>query len=1136
MKLNRLVYLALLSLMFVLFLTPLSITAQEEKAGEKAAVERRKQDEAKKPIDEKTNPNENKESDEPKKPADPMSLETFMGLKFRLIGPAFTSGRVVGVAVEPNDTTHYYVAAASGGVWKTVNSGTTWTPVFDKQGSYSIGTVVLDPQNPLTVWVGTGENNSQRSVSYGDGVYRSDDAGKTWKNMGLKSSEHIARIVIDPRDSNTVYVAAQGPLWGAGGDRGLFKTTDGGKTWKNILKISENTGVTEIVLDPQNPDTLYAASYQRRRHIWTLIDGGPECAIYKSTDAGATWAKLKAGLPTVDMGRIGLAISPVDSNVIYATIEAADKRGGIFRSADRGGSWERRNEFDMTAMYYGQIVADPKELDRIYVMNTYNMVSDDGGKTLRRLGEKSKHVDNHVLWIDPKNTKHYLVGCDGGVYESFDRGVNWDFKRNLPITQFYDVTTDNDAPFYNVYGGAQDNFNVGGPSRTRNASGITNADWFVTQGGDGFRTQVDPQDPNTVYAEYQNGALARFDKRTGERIGIQPDVETKEGLLRWNWDSPFIISPHSHTRLYFAADRLFRSDDRGDSWQLMSGQLSRGLDRDKLPVMGRVWGPDAVAKNASTAFYGNASALAESPKQEGLIYIGTDDGLLQITEDGGKNWRKIDKMPGVPEMTYVSRLLASGHDTNTVYAAFDNHQNGDFTPYLLKSVDAGRTWTSLRSNLPARGSVLAIAEDHVNPNLLFVGTEFGLFFSVNGGGKWVQLKGNLPTIAIRDLAIQKRENDLVVGTFGRGIYILDDYTPLRMLKPEMLKQEAISFPVEDALMYIQAQPLGGRGKSFQGESFYTGENPPFGATFTYYLKDDLKTRRQQRQEAEKQAEKKKISLPFPSPDVLRAEEEEEAPSVILTISDADGRVIRRLTAPTKAGMQRVTWDLRYPAASLQPARPADAEDDSSMEANSGPLVLPGRYKASLAKKVNGVITTIAGNEEFSVAIEGQDKMSVPDRQALVEFQRKVARLQRAVTGSVETTKALKTRLGLINRALLDTPATDNRLIIQAASIEKRTNELVRVLSGDAVLRARNENTAPSISDRVDSIVGQQRMSTARPTTTQMNQYASAAGEFAQALAQLRGLIEGDLAQLEKAMEAAGAPWTPGRIPEWSDKQ
>jgi photosystem II stability/assembly factor-like uncharacterized protein len=1066
-------------------------------------------------------------------PRDPMSTPTFNGLRLRSIGPAFTSGRISSFAVDPANPTRYYVGVASGGVWKTTNAGTTWTPIFDNEASYSIGAVAVDPKNFLTVWVGTGENNSQRSVSYGSGLYKSDDGGRTWRNVGLKTSEHIGRIEIDPKDSNIVYVAAQGPLWGPGGDRGLFKTTDGGKTWKNILNISENTGVTDVVIDPRDPNTIYAAAYQRRRHMWTLINGGPESAIYKSTDAGATWNKLRAGLPTVELGRIGLAISPVDPNVLYATVEAADRRGGIFRSSDRGGSWERRNEFDSTAMYYSRIIADPKEVDRIYIMNVFAMVSDDGGRTVRRLGERNKHVDNHDMWINPQNTNHYLIGSDGGIYESFDRGATWDFKQNLPVTQFYDLTTDNAKPFYNIYGGTQDNFSFGGPSRTRSASGITNADWFVTNGGDGFRSQVDPEDPNIIYAELQHGGLVRFDKRTGERIGIQPQPARGEDPLRWNWDSPFIISPHSRTRLYFAADKLFRSDDRGDSWTLISGQLSRNLDRDKLPVMGKVWGIDAVAKNASTAFFGNASAIAESPKKEGLIYVGTDDGLVQVTEDGGKNWRRIEKFPGVSDMPYVTRIVASNHDANTAYVTIGNHQSNDFKPYILKTTDAGRTWTSLSSNLPKNGPVWAFAEDHVNPNLLFTGTEFGLWFSIDGGQKWIQLRGGMPTIQVRDLNIQKRENDLVVGTFGRGIYILDNYTPLRLIKPELLRQDAAVFPMKDALMYIQSQPLGGRGKSFQGERYYTAENPPFGATVTWYLKEPIRTRRERRREAEREADRRGAPVGWPTRDQLRAEEEEDAPAIVVTITDANDRVVRRLTGPIGAGVQRLTWDLRYPAANLSAPPPPDADPD--FEPPSGPLVMPGTYKVTVSRRVDGVMTQLGQPQQFQVVVEGQENMSTADRAALVEFQQKAVRLQRAVSGATQTANSLRPRLTAIKRAISETPSLPHSLYDEAMALEKRANNIVRALSGDAEARRRNMIQPPSINERVSYAVNAQRMSTARPTQTQANQYASAAQDFEGVLVLLRQLIEVDLARLEKQLEAAGAPWTPGRIPEWRDQ-
>jgi photosystem II stability/assembly factor-like uncharacterized protein len=1086
-------------------------------------------------------------SEDNEKRQDPMSAATFGGLKLRSVGPAVTSGRVVGFAVDPADRTHYFVAAASGGVWKTTNAGTTWTPVFDGEHSYSIGTIVLDPKNPAVVWVGTGENNSQRSVSYGDGVYRSDDAGKSWSNVGLKHSEHIGRIAIDPKHTDTVYVAAQGPLWSAGGDRGLFKTTDGGKTWKNVLSISENTGITDVVLDPRDPDVIFAAAYQRRRHVYTLLDGGPESAIYKSTDGGATWKKLKSGLPGDDIGRIGLAISPVAPDVVYATIEAANKKGGIFRSTDAGATWEKRNDFDAGAMYYGQIMADPKNLDRIYVMHVWIMVSDDGGKTIRRLGEKSKHVDNHAMWVDPNNTNYYLVGCDGGVYESFDRGETWAFKSNLPIAQFYDVAVDYAKPFYNVYGGTQDNFSLGGPSRTISASGITNADWFVTQGGDGFKSVVDPEDPNTIYAELQYGELIRFDKRTGERMGIRPAEGKGLPPLRWNWDSPVIISPHSHTRLYFAANKLFRSDDRGNSWKTVSPDLTRQIDVNKLQIMGKVWGPDAVAKGQSTSFYGNITALAESPAREGLIYAGTDDGLIQVTENGGRTWRKIDKFPGVPETTYVARILPSAHDPLIVYAAFDNHKNGDFAPYLLKSADAGKTWTSLKANLPENGPVLALAEDPVDSNLLFAGTEFGLFFTVDRGNKWIQLKGGMPTIAVRDLVIQKRENDLVVATFGRGIYILDDYTPLRNLKPEALKNPAQIFPVRDALMYIESRPYGGRGKMFQGESFYTAENPPFGAAFTYYLKDSLKTKKQQRQEAEKAAARtaeraiakggeKPVAPSYPSDDQLRAEAEEHAPTIMLTVTDANGRFIRRLTGPTTAGIHRVAWDLRSPPGYLPPGRQAEAESDNPFnERIAGPLVMPGKYSVTVWEEKDGKIAQIAGPQSFSVSVMGAESMSDADRAALVEFQQKADRLQRAVVGALQTTNDIKARLGMMRRAIQEAQIAGTELVEQEESLEKQNDNILLELRGDVALRELNQNVPLSISERVGGIINDQRMSTQRPTQTQMDAYRQAGDEFGQQLARLRRLVEDDMPRLEKALEAAGAPWIPGHLPVWTDK-
>ncbi len=1062
-----------------------------------------------------------------------MTADTFSGLKFRSIGPAVASGRVVAIAVNPKNKFEYYVGVASGGVWKTVNDGTTWTPVFEKEGSYSVGWVALDPNDPAVVWVGSGESNSQRSVSYGDGVYRSDDGGKDWQNLGLKKSEHIGRVVIDPRDSKVVYVAAEGPLWGPGGDRGLYKSVDGGKTWKAVLTISENTGVVDVALDPSNPDIVYAAAYQRRRHVFTFIDGGPESAIYKSTDAGASWNKLKSGLPTVDIGRIGLAVSPADPNVVYATVEAADKKGGIFRSEDKGATWERRNEFDMGAMYYAQVICDPKNVDRIFVMSVQLRESRDGGKTLQKVNETNHHGDNHAIWIDPDNTKHWLLGSDGGMYETWDDAKSWEFKANLPTVQFYDVAVSNAHPFYDVCGGTQDNFSWCGPARTRNINGIMNSDWYVTTGGDGFRSQVDPVDANTVYSESQYGVLVRYDKATGQELVLQPQEGKGEAPLRWNWDSPVIISPHSHTRLYFAANKLFRSDNRGDTWKAVSGDLTRQIDRNQLPVMGRVWEPDAVAKSQSTSLYGNIVALAESPKKEGLIYVGTDDGLIQVTGDGGQNWSKYEKFTGIPEKTYVSRIAPSQFDVNTVFAAFDNHKNEDFKPYLLRSADAGKTWTSIAGNLPENGSVLAFAEDTVNPKLWFAGTEFGAFFTTDAGAHWVQLKGGLPTIAVRDMVMQAREGDLVIATFGRGFYVLDDVTALRQSDAQSVEKTAALFPVKDSLLYIERHPLGEPKKGFQGDAVYTAENPPYGAVITAYLKDKVKTKKEKRQEAEKDAAKKKETLPYPSIDALRAESEEPKPEVCFMVYDESGAPIRRVEGSTDAGFQRAAWDLRYPPVSLH--EHGEEGEEFPPAGALGPLVMAGSYSVRMFQRVDGVATELGGAQSFKVVADGAGAMSAADRAAQEEFQRKVARLYRAVSGAVHTAEDVEARLKSIHEAIRETPAAEKPLNAEADSIEQRNREILRGLNGDDELHKRNEPIPSSINDRLQAIMEGERFSLAKPTQNHVDDYNIAAGELAEQLSKLHALVEVDLAKLQKDMEAAGAPWTPGRVPEWSEK-
>jgi photosystem II stability/assembly factor-like uncharacterized protein len=1069
-------------------------------------------------------------TDEAAEDTEPLyAASTYSGLELREIGPALASGRVGHIAVDPTDHDRWFIAVASGGVWRTDNAGITWEPVFDDEGSYSIGCVTIDPHNPHVVWVGTGENNSQRSVSFGDGIYRSRDGGTSWESMGLKDSEHIARILIDPRDSNTIYVAAQGPLWNAGGDRGLYRSTDGGETWELSLEISEHTGVTDVVMDPRNPDVLIAASYQRRRHVWTLINGGPESAIYKSTDAGASWRKVTTGLPKVDLGRIGLAMSPADPDVVYAIVEAAQDEGGFFRSTDLGETWTKRSDhMSSSPQYYNEIVCDPADVDRVYSLSTYLHVTTDGGATFERVPRENRHVDDHALWIDPEDPTHMVVGCDGGVYDTFDRGQNWRYMPNLPITQFYRVTVDTTEPFYLVYGGTQDNNTVGGPSRTRNPAGILNEDWFVTVGGDGFEPQVDPEDPHIVYSQWQYGGLVRHDRRSGETVDIKPREAPGEAPYTFNWDSPLLISPHDHTRLYFAAQKLFRSDDRGNSWTAVSDDLTRQLDRNSLEVMGRVWSVDAVSKNRSTSFYGNIVSLTESPLVEGLLYAGTDDGLIHVTSDGGDSWTKIDGIDGVPKLAYVSDLEASRHDADTVYASFDNHKMGDFKPYVYRSTDRGASWTKIVEGFPESHTVWSLAEDHVDADLLFAGTEYGVLFTQNGGDNWTQLTGGIPTIAVRDVEIQRRESDLVLATFGRGFWILDDYSPLREVSAETLEESSKLFPVKDAWRYIETSRLGRGGLGSQGASFYAADNPPYGAVFTYWLADTITTRAERRREAEKAAREAGEPIPYPSWEALRAEDMEPEPEVVLTVRDATGAVVRRLVGPRTEGFHRVAWDLRYPAKT-----PVDLESDAD-DRDEGVLAAPGSYTVTLATRVDGVLSEESAPQELTVVPLKLATFAAEDREAVLAFQKQVAELRRAVHGALRAARAASNRLDHIEQAILDTPEAEADMLAKVIDLRTRLEEALIELRGDETVEQRYAPTPPSIIARVELIARDQWNVTSAPTDTQRDGYRYAASELAPVLDDLRTLIDTDLTDLEQQLEAAGAPWTPGRaLPTWS---
>ncbi len=1051
-----------------------------------------------------------------------LTSSTISGLRLREIGPAFMSGRIVEIAVDPEDRSTWYIAAASGGVWKTENAGTTWSPIFDSYGSYSIGTVAVDPNNRFTVWVGTGENNSQRSVGYGDGLYKSIDGGLSFKKVGLDDSQHIARILIDPINSDTVFVAAQGPLWSPGGDRGVFKTMDGGETWENVLEISENTGVSDLVLDPRDSEVLYASSYQRRRRQWTLLDGGPESGLWKTTDGGETWREINKGLPGGDRGRIGLAISPVDPDVLYAVVEASERRG-FYRSTNRGENWSRVGDYVTgSPQYYQEIVADPHKLDRIYALDTYMMVSEDGGATFTPLGEDNKHVDNHALWIDPDDPEHLINGNDGGLYETFDRGVTYRYFPNLPLSQYYKVAVGNDGPFYTVCGGTQDNATHCGPSQTNNVHGIRNSDWFTTVFGDGFGPAIDPEDPNIIYSQWQYGGLIRYDRRTQTNFDIKPREAADGPPLRWNWDAALLISPHLHTRLYYGAQILFRSDDRGNTWEAVSPDLTHDMDRNRLEIMGRVWGVDSVRKNTSTSLYGTIVALDESPLVEGLLYVGTDDGLIQISEDGGQNWRREEEFPGVPDMTYVYNVIASRHDADTVYAAFNNHKSGDFTPYVMKSTDRGRTWASIAGDLPERGSAYSLAQDDENPDILFLGTEFGLHVTLDGGENWLEVAG-LPTVAVRDVKIQAAEDDVVLATFGRGFWVLDDYSPLRTLNEQLIESEANIFPIKNALAYIQAAPMALDGKAFQGASFYTADNPPFGATFTYYLKDSLQTRRERRREAEKELAKEGEDVFYPTWEELKAEDREEDPAVVLTVRDESGGVVRQLNGSTSKGIHRSTWDLRYPGFT-----PVNTRGDGF-----GPMAVPGTYTVEMSRRVDGVLEMLAEPVSFQVIALGTPTLPLGHRDAILAFQKQVGELQQAVMGANSAAAAAAERLELMKVAVERYPGVNPAMREQIRTLELRLMDLREAINGDPTKRRRQEAAMPGLMSRVQTVVGGTWSASAAPTATHHESYDIAATEFEAILPDLTALIETDIPALGRQLEEAGVPYIQGgSVPRW----
>jgi photosystem II stability/assembly factor-like uncharacterized protein len=834
-------------------------------------------------------------------------------LEWRSVGPTIMGGRVSDLAVVESDPRVFYVATATGGVWKTVNAGTTFAPTFDGEVTSSIGDVTVAPSNPNVVWVGTGEPQNRQSSPWGNGVYRSTDAGVSWSHLGLENTHHISRIQVHPRDPDVAYVAAVGHLWGPNPERGVYKTSDGGQTWQLVLFIDENTGTIDLAMDANDPQTLFAAMYQRQRRAWGFNGGGPGSGIYRTTDGGAHWTELTEGLPEGDKGRIGLDIYQGDGNRLCALVEADARvpgqgrgggagggvrtQNGLYCSTDRGDTWSLASATNNRPMYYSQVRIDPTDPERIYLGGSNMYRSSDGGRTFTADAAAGVHSDHHALWIDPADSDHLVLGGDGGVSVSWDRSDNWLQLRNLPIAQFYEISVDMRDP-YHVCGGLQDNGSWCAPSDTWSNQGIRTRDWYNVGSGDGFFTVPHPTDANVMFAQSQGGNLSRVDLATMERSRLRPigrpadDGEDPD--LRWNWDTPILQSAHDANTIYFGSNVLFKSTDLGQTWQAISGDLTHAIDRGTLELMGVLGSEPQMSANDGQSSYGNLTALGESPIDAGVLYAGADDGRLHVTQDGGATWLDItERVEGLPANTYVTRIVASHADAGTVYAAFDGHRSDDFAAYVYVSENYGQDWRPITNGLPAN-SVSALAQHPRSASLLFVGNEIGVYASLDGGAQWTQLKNGLPTVPVDDIKIHPRDNDLVIGTHGRGIWIMDDIAPLEELTPQVMASTAHLFSVRRATSYNAYRPQGWT------PGIYADANPQMGARIRYYLGAD-------------------------------------SGDVSLTITDAMGRTIRELDTPTGAGLHAVLWDLRL------------VEDGADGEPMApGPRVMPGTYLVKLS--------------------------------------------------------------------------------------------------------------------------------------------------------------------------------------------
>jgi photosystem II stability/assembly factor-like uncharacterized protein len=1014
------------------------------------------------------------------RPAADPAPDIFAGLRFRNIGPATMGGRVDDLAVLESNPALFYVGTASGGLWKTTNMGTTWEVLFDDlDDAVSIGDVAIPPNDANTVWVGTGENNNRQSGSWGNGVYKSIDGGQTWKHMGLRESKHIARIIVDPVDHDVVYVAALGSLWGPGKERGIFKTTDGGLTWTNVLFVDQDTGATELVQDPSNNKVLYAATYQRRRATWGFNGGGPGSAIHKTSDAGRTWTRLTNGIPEGHLGRIGLDVYRANPNILYARIEHQSE-SGTYRSDDAGLTWRKMSNVNPRPMYFSQIRVDPTNHLRVYVLGVQLHISDDGGKTFVENG--AMHSDHHAMWINPANPNHIIDGNDGGVGISWDKGKTWEGVYNMDLGQYYHVGYDMETP-YNLCGGLQDNYTWCGPSAVRSRNGIVNDDWFQIQGGDGFEALVDPKDPDVIYAESQDGNIVRVNRRTNERTTIRPLPGRDEPSLRWNWNTAIHISPHDNATIYAGANKVFRSTDRGQSWTAISPDLTQTTDRETLSLMGVVAKEFTIAKHDGVQSYGNLVQVVESPRQAGVIYAGADDGSVNMTRDGGKTWVNLGtRFPNMPKNAYVSGLVASAHDANTVYVAFDNHTNDDYDNYVYASVDGGSNFRSISEGLPKGQVVMTLTEDPKNPAVLYAGTEFGVYVTTNRGGSWQRLRSGLPTVPVHEIVFHPRDNDMIVATHGRSIWILDDATPIQQ-SADALKSDAFLFDMRPAMQF---NPANNRG--FVTDKPFRGQNPTFGLAISYYLKG-----------AQPQAQ------------------------VSLRIRDAGGTVVRELSGnamrdATNAGINRVHWDLRY--APLQTPQGQGGPGGGGggggggfgQAANNGPFVLPGEYRVTLLVGGKEIATKAA-----RVTGDTAAQLTDGDRKVWHDTALALHRLQQQANQAAEAITTLGTQhqtLENLLKSAASAPA-DAKSAVEAAG--KQLTELRRRFGVPAPGQPSSGGgggggggfgggQSPNIRQQLGATKGQIMNSTSLPTAQQMRVLSEGREDLGKLVADTNNLI------------------------------